>query len=65
MKSGWKVASNLIDDTKMYAVYRLRDAGAVDHSGNREYGSDWLESRADALYIAEQLNLHLKDKPCT
>lgn len=54
--SEWKITSQYINDKKMYAVYRLIDADAVDHSGNREYGSDYLESHASAAKIADELN---------
>ena len=36
-KSEWRVSSNIINGRTMYIAYRLRDANAVDHSGNREY----------------------------
>jgi hypothetical protein len=52
----WKVASQYVGDTKMYAVYRLRDVNEVDHSGNREYAGGWIEVREPAQIIADQLN---------
>lgn len=56
MKSKWKVTSNPINGTTMYAVYRLRDVNAVDHSGNRESTGGWTENREAAQTIADQLN---------
>ena len=57
MTGKWNVTSNIIGGTKFFAVYRLRDVDAVDHSGNREYATEWLESRAEAEAIAEKKNL--------
>lgn len=54
--SKWKVTSNYIGDKKMYAVYRLRDINAVDHSGNREYAGGWIENREAVQIVADQLN---------
>lgn len=56
MPSPWKVTSQHIGDRKMFAVYRLRDVNEVDHSGNREYATDYMEDRMDALVIAQDLN---------
>ena len=44
MKSEWKVTSNPINGKTMYAVYRLKDINAVDHSGNREFAGGWTDS---------------------
>lgn len=52
----WKVTCNSIGDGYLYAVYRLRDVNEVDHSGNREYATDYMESKEDALKIASQMN---------
>jgi hypothetical protein len=49
MKSAWKVTSNVIEDKKYFSVYRLIDADAVDHSGNREYTSDYFGGRKERL----------------
>lgn len=54
--SEWKVTSNSINGEKMYAVYRLRDVNQTDHSGNREYKTDYMPYREVALSIAAQLN---------
>lgn len=56
MKSKWKVTSNYIGGQTMYGVYRIRDTGEVDHSGNREHYGGYLESREEAAVIAEELN---------
>ena len=52
----WKITSQNINGVKMYAVYRnLRD-NEPDHSGNRVYGSTYMESREEAQKIADRLN---------
>ena len=56
MKSVWKITSNYIGEEKMYAVYRLRDVNSIDHSGNREYASDYMTDRKDAEALANKLN---------
>lgn len=56
MKGKWKVTSNYINDIKMYAAYRPIDVSAVDHSGNREYGSDYLEDRDAVQALVDELN---------
>ena len=70
MQGEWKVTSNIFGGKKVFAVFRLRDVDATDHSGNREYATEWLESRAEAEAIAEMKNLQettfgaiTKDKP--
>jgi hypothetical protein len=52
----WKVASQYIGDTRMYAAYRLRDVNEVDHSGNREYAGEWIENREAVQVVADSLN---------
>lgn len=56
MHSEWKVTSQYIGDEKMYAVYRLRDISQVDHSGNREYATDYTDNKFAADSIAKTLN---------
>lgn len=56
MTGKWNVTSNPIGGDIMYAVYRLRDINAVDHSGNRELATGYMESREDAEKIAAELN---------
>lgn len=56
MTSEWKVTSNFVGGKKCFAVYRLKDVAAVDHSGNREYATDYIESREEAQAIADRKN---------
>lgn len=56
MNGKWKVTSNYINDQKLYAVYRLINVEEVDHSGNREMATDYMENRQEAESIAENLN---------
>jgi len=56
VKSKWKVTSNSINGEKMYAVFRLRDTSAVDHSGNREYAGGYTADRDEAQAVADKLN---------
>lgn len=56
MKGKWKVTSNPINGKTMYAVYRLIDINAVDHSGNREYAGGWVHNRETVAIVAEELN---------
>jgi len=63
MKGEWKVTSNVINGKTMYAVFRLKDAAAVDHSGNREYAIEYMDDREKAMEVAEKLNLmYIKEK---
>lgn len=61
MHSEWKVTSNTINGQKVYGVYRLRDTGQVDHSGNREYAGDYVDNRETAAIVAKELNKIDKD----
>ncbi|TCU69649.1 hypothetical protein EV204_1086 [Tissierella praeacuta] len=57
MHSEWRVTSNITPDgRKVFAVYRLIDKNAVDHSGNREFATDYMANRDDALKVAVKLN---------
>ena len=56
MKSVWRVTSNIIGDQIKYGVYRLLDTEETDHSGNREFASDYMSSKESALKIARELN---------
>ena len=57
MKSEWRITSNVIDGTKYYAIYRLRDIERTDHSGNREFFNEALyDDREQATKMAEKLN---------
>lgn len=55
-RSEWKVTANLVGGRKIYGVYRLRDTAEVDHSGNREYYGDYMDSQQAAEQIASELN---------
>lgn len=61
MKSKWKVSSNTIGGEKMYIVFRLRDVNEVDHSGNREYASEYMASALEAQAIADKFNSEVAD----
>lgn len=61
MKSQWKVTSNIIGETKMYAVYRVRNINEVLHSGNMEFATNYMFNKDDALRIVERLNKGEKD----
>lgn len=56
MKSPWRVTMQYICGKPQYAVYRLRDVSKVDHSGNRESGSTYMDSKEEAERIAAELN---------
>lgn len=55
-RSEWKVTANPVGGRMIYGVYRLRDTAEVDHSGNREYYGDYVDSRQTAEQIADELN---------
>lgn len=57
MKSEWKVTSQVLMDVRKYAVYRVRNVDEVEHSGNMEYATDYMEDRAEAERIAFGLNV--------
>lgn len=56
MKGKWKVTANPIGEKVCYGIYRLLDTAEIDHSGNRELYGNYLESRAEAEKIADDLN---------
>lgn len=56
MKGEWKVTSQVIGDERKYAVCRLLDVDAVDHSGNREFGSNYMTDKDSAQALADKLN---------
>lgn len=56
MKGKWDITANPLGGRMMYAVYRLRDTDAVDHSGNREYATGYMDDREEAERIAEERN---------
>jgi len=57
MKGKWKVTSNVINGKTMYAAVRIKNLSAVDHSGNREYGTEYMEDFKEPLKVARNLNL--------
>ena len=56
MKSEWRVTSNFIAGKRLYSAYRLRDEMEVDHSGNRESISEWVDTKEEAQKAADALN---------
>lgn len=56
MKGKWKVSSNPVNGKTMYCVFRLRDVNEIDHSGNREYATDYTDNKFAAESIAKTLN---------
>lgn len=62
MTGKWAVTFQIISGKKQYAVYRLRDIHEVDHCGNREYATGYMESLEQAEVIAESLNVDEEDK---
>lgn len=62
MKGKWKVTTNYIAGEKLFAVCRVKDTREVEHSGNREYATDYMSSREKAQKIADELNLSESEK---
>ncbi len=56
MHGKWKVSSQFIGDERVFQVYRLRDIGKVDHSGNREYAGEIIYNQDAAYAVAKGLN---------
>ena len=52
----YRVTKNVIGGEAMYAVYRIRRPEEVDHSGNREYATEYMDDRSCAEAIAKELN---------
>ena len=48
--------SNIIGGKKKYAVYRIRRPEESDHSGNREYATEYMDDKFCAEAIAKELN---------
>ncbi|MBQ8283452.1 MAG: hypothetical protein IJX75_00005 [Clostridia bacterium] len=55
-KSKWEVTCNYVAGDRLYAVYRLRDENAIDHSGNREFATGYMADKAKAQRIADRMN---------
>ena len=62
MPGKFDVTCQYIGGVKMYAVYRLRDANGIDHSGNREYVTDYMPDKAEAEEICSRLNALSEDE---
>lgn len=62
MKGKWKVTTQFIGNVRIYAVYRLRDVDAVDHSGNREYAREYVLNKSEAEFVAKMLNGEAEEK---
>lgn len=58
----WKVTSNQIGDKLMYAVVRIKDINELDHSGNREYATGFMDDKQEAQKIADQMNCCIDEK---
>jgi hypothetical protein len=52
----WKVGHIYAAGEKYIRVYRIRDTGEPDHSGNREYVDRIFEDDKTAQEIADSLN---------
>ena len=52
----WKIATNVINGKKKYAVYHVINSNEADHSGNREYCTSWLDSREQAEELAVNIS---------
>lgn len=53
MKSEWKVMYNPMAG---YAVYRIRDTSEVMHAGNVEMATSYMNDKACAQAIADEMN---------
>ncbi len=56
-KGPWKVTSQVLGDTRKFAVCRVINVNKVEHNGNREYTDHgYMSSKSEALAIVTQLN---------
>ena len=55
MKGKWKITSQRLDGKKVFAVFRLRNVDELDHSGNREFATGYMDKQK-AEEIANELN---------
>jgi len=51
----WRVTSTLINNKKMYGVYRILNEKEVDHDGNR-HTYKFYDSEEEAIAIVDELN---------
>lgn len=57
MKTRWKITCQYFGNEKLYAIYRLIDPTAVDHSGNRKYAIGYIfNDESQAQKVADELN---------
>lgn len=52
----WRVTTNFIGGSELYAVCRVKDPTQVVHSGNIEFATSYMASKEKAQEIADQLN---------
>ena len=52
----WTITSQFICGKMMYAVCRVKDVSKPVHSGNLEFATGYIESKAEAEKIANNLN---------
>ena len=51
--SEWKVSKIYAGGITLYQVYRIKDTGQIDHSGNREVYYTFENARAAAICAAD------------
>lgn len=61
MKGKWRVSRNPMAENTPYIVFRLKDVNKIHHSGNMEYGSDYMANKEEAQRIADRLNTEEAD----
>lgn len=54
----WRVISFMVGGTNLWFVYRLKDKGKPDETGNRIYTGGQFESERDAKEYADRLNVY-------
>lgn len=52
----WRVTTNFLAGSELYAVCRVKDPTQVVHSGNIEFATGYMTSKKAAQEIADQLN---------
>lgn len=53
--NNWKLTTNVIDNKKIYGVYRIINTNETDHSGNREMVG-FFPSKEEAMAKVKELN---------
>lgn len=51
--SEWKVSKTYAGGITLYQVYRIKDTGQIDHSGNREVYDTFRDEQAAAICAAD------------